>query len=512
MSDNQSSNKRIAKNTVTLSIRMIFLMLISLYTSRVILAALGISDYGIYNVVGGFVAMFGLISNSLSSSVSRFLTFELGTGDKVKLKKTFCSAVTIQITMALGILLLLEIIGVWYLNNRMTIDPERLQAANWVFQFSALVFCINIISVPYNASIIAHEKMSAFAYISILEAILKLGVCYLIQISRFDRLITYSFLLMLVAIMLRLIYGIYCKRHFEECTYRFYFDKVLFKKMFAFSGWNMIGATAGLLRTQGVNLLLNAFFGTFVNAARGVSLQVCSVVTNFAQNFIAAVNPQITKRYASGEFESCFELVISSSRFAIFLIYLLSLPILLETPTILGLWLVEVPEFSVIFIRLIFIYSMTESVSNTLITLMLATGNIRNYQIIVGGCQLLNLPFAYILLKIGMPPYITYYVSICIAFVCMFLRLVMLNRMVGFPIARFLKDAYCKILFVILCGSIIPVMVTYLFEEGSIRLLLTCFASLTSATISIFFVGCKREERIFVLTKVKSYLRNNGRR
>lgn len=274
MSDNQSNKKRIAKNTLLLYVRMLFLMVISLYTSRVILNALGVNDFGIYNVVGGVVAMFSILSGSLSAAISRFITFELGKKDEEGLKKVFSASVTIQLALSAIIVILIEAVGVWFLNEKMSIPANRMYAANWVLQFSVITFVINLISVPYNATIIAHERMSAFAYISIFEGVGKLAIAFLITLAPFDRLIFYSILMCSIAVAVRLVYGTYCKRHFVECTYHFRWDKELLKRMFGFAGWNFIGATSAILRDQGGNIILNLFFGPAVNAARGIANQV----------------------------------------------------------------------------------------------------------------------------------------------------------------------------------------------------------------------------------------------
>ena len=327
---NQTSdnNKRIAKNTLLLYFRMLFLMVISLFTSRITLQTLGVDNFGIYNVVGGIVAMFSIMSGSLSNAISRYITFELGKGDKKILKKVFSTAINVQIIMAVIIAVLIEIGGVWFLNYKMNIPDGRMVAANWVLQFSIISFVVNLISIPYNAAIIAHEKMSAFAYISIYEAVMKLVVVYLIVISPFDKLIVYSFLILLISLSLRLIYGVYCKRKFEECSYMFILDKPLLKKMTGFAGWNFLGAGSFLLMTQGVNMLLNMFFGVALNAARGIATQVENVVNQFTTNFGTAINPQITKSYAKGDYDYMHKLVFAGSKYSFFLVVVLCLPII----------------------------------------------------------------------------------------------------------------------------------------------------------------------------------------
>ena len=415
MTNSSSNNKRIAKNTLLLYIRMLFLMVVSLYTSRVVLNALGVEDFGIYNVVGGVVAMFSMLSGSLSAAITRFITYELGTGNRENLKKIFSSAVTIQIGLAVVIILLAEAVGVWFLNVKMNIPEERIVAANWVFQFSILTFSINLISVPYNASIIAHERMSAFAYISILEALGKLVIAFLITVSPMDRLIFYALLMCAVALLVRLVYGYYCKKHFEECTYHFLWDKELLKRMFGFAGWNFIGASSAVLRDQGGNVVINLFCGPVVNAARGIASQVNTAVHGFVSNFMTALNPQITKSYASGNRDYMMTLIFQGARLSFYMLLVLSLPIFVNTYYILTLWLKIVPEHTASFVQLILLFGLSESISNPLITAMLATGKIRNYQLVVGGLQLMNLPVSYILLRIGLFPEIVIVVAIILS-------------------------------------------------------------------------------------------------
>ena len=398
------NNKRIAKNTLLLYFRMLLLMLISLYTSRVILNALGVEDYGIYNVVGGVVTMFSMLSGSLSAAISRFITFELGTGDKEQLKKVFSSSITIQLVIALVIVIIAETVGAWFLNEKMVIPENRLTAANWCFQFSIITFAINLISVPYNASIIAHEKMSAFAYISILEALGKLTIAWLITINPIDRLVFFALMVAVLSVIIRIIYGSYCKHHFEECTYHFIYDHELLKRMFGFSGWNFIGASSAVLRNQGTDIILNLFFGPTVNAARGIAVKMDSVITHFVTNFMMALNPQITKSYANGDKEYMFKLMFKGARYSYYILLLLGLPVILNAHYILVLWLKLVPDHTVLFVQLILLLGLSECISHPLITAMLATGKIRNYQLVVGGLQLLNLPVACICLYFGAIP------------------------------------------------------------------------------------------------------------
>lgn len=503
MTKSSANSKRIAKNTLLLYFRMLFLMAVSLYTSRVVLNALGVEDFGIYNVVGGVVAMFSMLSGSLSAAITRFITYELGTGDRESLKRIFSSAVTIQIGLAVLIILLAEAIGVWFLNIKMNIPDARIVAANWVFQFSILTFAINLISVPYNASIIAHERMSAFAYISILEAIEKLAIAFLIVVSPMDKLIFYAILMCAVALIVRFAYGIYCKRNFEECTYHFIFDKDLLKRMFGFAGWNFIGATSAVLRDQGGNVVINLFCGPAVNAARGIAFQVNNAISGFATNFMTALNPQITKSYATGDRDYMMTLIFQGARLSFYMLLLLSLPVLFNTHYILKLWLKTVPEHAVLFVQLVLIFAMSESISNPLITAMLATGRIRNYQLAVGGLQLMNLPVSYILLRMNMLPEVVIVVAIVISQCCLAARLLMLRGMIRLSVRKYLKKVYINVFVVTVLASVLPFLFAGRLEESFMNFVLLSLVAVICTAVTIYYVGCNKTERQFVWNKLQ---------
>lgn len=509
MQDTSANNKRIAKNTMLLYMRMLFLMLISLYTSRVVLNSLGVDDYGIYNVVGGVVAMFSVLSGSLSGAISRFLTFELGTGNIENLKKVFSSSITIQLGLALFFILLAETIGLWFLNNKMQIPLERLGAANWCLQFSIITFAINLWSVPYNAAIIAHEEMSVFAYISILEGVGKLLIALCIAYNPFDRLVFYALLIALLSWIIRIVYTNYCKRHFEECTYHFIYDHNLLKRMFAFAGWSFFGAGSWQLMTQGVSLLLNVYFGVAVNAARGFANQVDMAIMQFVNNFTTAVNPQITKSYALGDKSYMFSLMYRGAKFSYFLVLFFAIPIICETDYILDLWLGIVPDHAVTFVRLALIVSMIQVLSNTMITAMLATGDIKKYQIIVGGLGMLVFPMAWLFFYLGLPPE-TAYLSTIIVFICQLLcRLKMLRDMIGLSPMDYLREVLLKIILVTVLASIIPVMITYMLDENFLRLVAVGLSSIICSVVCIWLIGLNCSERQFVIAtinKVKSKL------
>lgn len=498
------NNKRIAKNTLLLYFRMLFMMVVSLYTSRVILNALGVEDFGIYNVVGGVVAMFTVISGSLSAAISRFITYELGKGDLSKLNKIFSASVTIQLLLSLIIVVLIESVGVWFLNAKMTIPEDRIAAANWVLQFSIITFVINLISVPYNAAIIAHERMSAFAYISILEAICKLAIAFLIMISPMDKLVFYAILMCIVSLIVRYTYGHYCKKHFTECTYHFHWDKDILKKMFGFAGWNFIGASSAVLRDQGGNIVINLFYGPSVNAARGIASQVNSAVMGFVTNFMTALNPQITKSYASGDREYMMTLVYQGARLSFYMLLLLSLPILVNTHYILVIWLKLVPEHAVLFVQLILIFAMSESISNPLITAMLATGKIRNYQIVVGGLQMLNLPISYICLQLGAMPESVLIVAIVISQCCLAARLYMLRGLIGLSSIMYLKKVYFNVVMVTVVSVILPSLLAHSMSESFISFVFLSLVAIASAASTEFFIGCNKKERAFIINKVRS--------
>ncbi len=504
MSNTNQNSKRIAKNTLLLYVRMLFMMAVSLYTSRVVLQTLGVENFGIYNVVGGVVAMFSVISGSLSAAISRFITYELGKGDKDQLIRIFSSSVTIQLGLGLIILLLAEVIGVWFLNTKMTIPTDRMYAANWVFQLSILTFIINLISVPYNAAIIAHEKMSAFAYISILEVVAKLIIVYMLLWAPFDKLIFYAILMASVALIIRFVYGYYCKRHFEECTFHFIFDKELLKKMFSFAGWNFIGAASAVLRDQGGNIVINLFCGPAVNAARGIAYQVNNAITGFVSNFMMALNPQITKSYAAGDKEYMTTLMHQGARLSFYILLILSLPVIINTHYILTLWLNILPEHTTLFVQLVLIFAMSESISNPLITAMLATGKIRNYQIVVGGLQIMNLPISYILLRYGCIPETVLIVAICISQCCLAARLYMLKVMIGLSVHEYMNKVYFNVLSVTILSAIIPCIASFYLKETFISFIMICVISVICTFTVIYFVGCNEKERQFILSKIIS--------
>ena len=486
-----------------LYIRMFALMLVGLYTSRVVLAALGENDFGIYNVVGGVVAMFTVVSGALNSAIQRFITFELGKGPAAQTVKVYSTAVIIQLALALIIVTLAEPIGLWFIDNKMTIDPSRIPAARLVLHFSLLAFVVNLMSVPQMASITAHERMSAYAWIGILDGLLRLTVALLIAHSSADRLVMYAVLMAGVVLTVRVAYIVYCRINLPDCRFRLVFDSVLLKEMFSFAGWNFIGVTSGVLRDHGGNILVNLFSGPAVNAARGVAVQLNGAVQGFVTNFMTAVNPQITKSYASGDKEYMFSLVRRSSRLSFCLLYLIALPVIFNADYLLGIWLKEVPEHAPLFVQLFLIFALSESMSNPMITAMLATGDIRRYQLVVGGLQLLNLPVSYVFLRLGAMPEVTVMVAIAISQICLWARLMMLNKSTGFPILPFVSDVYVTLLMKVVCVTLVfPLMVNIVKPDGFAGFAVLAGTCVIVTLIAIWMLGLQPEERQWVKDKL----------
>lgn len=510
MNDFKADNKRIAKNTLLLYFRMILTMLVSLYTSRVVLDALGVSDYGIYSVVGGLVSMLSLISGSLTASISRYITYSLGEGEKKNIKNVFSTSVYSLLLISFLIVVLAESIGLWFLNNKMVIPEDRLFAARWLFQFSVLTFVINLISIPYNATIIAHEKMSIFAYVAIYESVIKLFIAFLIFISPIDRLVWYGLLLMVVALSVRLIYGWYCSVYFDECKVNLIIDKKLFKQMFGFAGWNFFGSGSYILMTQGVNMLLNIFFSVVVNAARGIAVQIEGAVTQFANNFIVAINPQLIKSYANGNYEHMYTLICKGAKYSYFLILLLSLPLLLEMDIVLALWLKTPPNYACSFARLTLIIALLSSLSNTLVTTMMATGNIKKYQLIVGGTGMLVFPLSYFAFRFGMSPLSSYYIQFFIFVFQLLFRLFLLKSMVGLSIFRYIREVLMRVILVSIFAVIVPISLHVLIDNMYLRFLLVIISSLFFTSIAIYLVGLEENEKRIFHAKVKVLIKKNS--
>lgn len=506
MQEISSNNKRIAKNTLLLYFRMLVTMAVSLYTSRVVLNILGVEDFGIYNVVGGIVAMFGFINGSMTSATQRYLTFELGQNNRAQLTKVFSTSLSIHGIISFLIIVLAETVGLWFLWNKMQIPADRMNAAFWVFQCSVAASVIMIMSVPYNAAIIAHERMSAFAYISIIEVSLKLLIVCFLRYFHTDKLILYAVLIVIVQFLIRLCYSWYCNRHFNETKYRWSWDKGLFKEMTGFASWNMFGSLAAITFTQGLNLLLNMFFGPVVNAARGIAVQAQTAIGQFSSNFQTALNPQITKSYATGDMEYMHGLIFRSAKFSFFLLLLLlSLPVLIETKAILTLWLKIVPDHTVVFLRIMLCTTWVYAVSNPLITAASATGKIKLYQSVVGGLLLLILPISYLCLRFGLPAYSVFIVHLVIEITAQFARLLMLKRMIKLSLREYFSKVVWCIFKVTAIALAVPLAVAYWQPGEGIWNLLTIFLICAiSTSMSVYWFGLTPGEKIYICSKVSS--------
>ena len=507
MSDTSSANKRIAKNTLVLYVRMLFTMGISLFTSRVILQTLGVEDYGISSVVGGVISMFTFINAAMVSSTQRYLNFELVRGDANQLRSVFSTSLQIHALIALAIIVLSETVGLWFLNEKLVIPEARMHAAMWVYQCSILSCAVSIMSTPYNAVIVAHEKMSAFAYISILDVSLKLLVVYLLVVLPFDKLIILSILNLLVQLFIRYIYTLYCHRHFPESYFQFRFNKTLFKEMFGFAGWSFWGNLAAILYTQGLNMMLNIFFGPIVNAARGIAVQVQSAVQQFVGGFQTALNPQITKNYASNNLPQMHSLMFRSARFSFLLLFFLSLPVLMETNFILTLWLKTVPDDAVIFTQIMICISLIYTTANPCIIANQATGKVKIYQMVVGGILLLILPISYVVLKLGAPAYSVFIVHFCIESLAQFSRMYMLRKLIHLPLWQYMKNIYIPIVSTVVIAIILPLVVRMQVAEGWLRFLAVGFTCVLSVGASSYFIGFTKQERVFFLDKSLRLLR-----
>lgn len=490
--------KRIAKNTMAMYIRMAVMMVIGLYTSRVVLNVLGVDDYGTYNVVGGVVSMFSLLTASMSASISRYLTFSLGKGDEEKLRRVFSVSLEVQLFLAVVVVLAVEAVGVWFLNTHMKIPDGRLVAANWVMQCTLISFVVDLLMVPYNASIISHERMNIYAYISIWDAVIKLLIVFALYLSPFDKLKTYAVLLLAVSTMTTVIYWLYCRRNFEECHFHVVKDKPLIKEMTSFAGWGMIGDGAWMLNTQGVNILMNMFFGVALNAARGVASTVDNVVQGFVRNFMVALNPQITKSYAAGDLDYMHRLIFMGSKYSYFLMLFFFIPISLETRTILTLWLKIVPDYAVVFTQLTLMSTMSLTLGNTMIPAVQATGKIRNYTIVMGLMALTNFPLTWVAFALGASPTWAYVIYFLIFFSMVFVRLHIVKRLVGLSVRAYVHNVLLKVARVTVIAYILPLGILFLQVDSILRLVEICLVSVISSLLTIYLIGLSDFERKYV--------------
>jgi len=489
-----------------LYIRMLLTMLVSLYTVRVVLKTLGVNDYGIYSVVGGVVEMFAFLSNTMASASERFFAYEIGKNNIVKLKQTFSLTMLIYGIMAIIILLIAETGGLWFLNHKMTIPPERLDAANWVFQFAILSFILTILTVPYNAIIIAREDMKFYAYVSIIEVGAKLGIVYMLYLFDVDKLKLYGFLILVTTFIITLISRTFCQRKYAESKFNYYWDKSMFKTLVSYSSWNLFGAITGVANNNGLNILLNIFFGPAVNAARAVAYRVSVVIASFSTNFYTAVTPQIVKSYAAGDINYLLSLVFNSSKYSFYLLLLISMPFLIELEFILKLWLGDVSSYMVIFTRLALIYALVNSLENPLTQTVRATGSIKWYQIIVGSFTLLLLPICYVFFKLKYPPETSFYILIAIYTLALFLRLYVLKKLIKFSINDYLSQVLLKVLIVTIVSASAPLLLKNYISSGVLQFFIVEFTTVVWLLITIYVLGLTSNERNTINEFVKKFL------
>lgn len=486
---------------------MFLIMGVQLFTVRLVLETLGSEDYGINNVVGGIVSMFSFLSGTMAVSSQRFFSYEIGVGNKLKLHRLFSMTIVIYFFIAIVVLLFAETFGLWFLNNKMILPKGRLFAANWVYQFSLLGFFLSMFQAPYDSIIIAREKMSVYAFVSILQAFLNLFIVYLLVISPYDKLISYSLMGCVVTIFITSLYKVYCIRNFEESHFSWYWNKSMFIELASYSGWNMFGSLAAISMNQGINILLNLFFGPVINAARGIAYQINTTINGFVQNFMMATRPQIVKYYAQGDIEAMLKLVFQSSKFSFYLLFIITLPMLFLMPELLKIWLKQVPEYTVLFSRIILITSLIDCISYSVMAAFQATGKIKLYQMLIGSMIIMNIPISYFFLENGYQPQTALYVVLCNVILCLGIRIILLKKLIPeLSIILFVE----KVLFPILLVSFSAFTILYLISDQFIffssdyrRILIMSFASLVINITLIILIGINNEERTYYQNFIK---------
>nr|WP_320039541.1 hypothetical protein [uncultured Bacteroides sp.] len=511
MSENNNvttNNKRIAKNTVALYCRMFLTIALQLYAVPIVLRTLGVDDYGLYSVIGGFTALFSFVGSSMASGAQRFFAFAIGEGNKDKMVSLFNTTLTIYNVMSLATIFIFEVIGIWFIEYKMQIPEGRTLAAHIVFQFSIISFIIGLISVPYNAVVIAHEKMDIFAYISIGSSLLKLLSVISLQFIGYDHLITYALLMLLVSIIERVFYQVYCHLKFEECKqYKWTFDGELGKNMLTYSGFNMIGAIAMVLRRQGLNILMNLFFGTLLNAAHAIASQISGIVEQFVSNLYVASRPQITKYYASGQIQQMWTLTFRSSVLAYYLVMMVAIAAIIEMPSVLNIWLTEVPQYTVNISRLFLVCLLMETATNQLIGVFQAMNQIKWYQIFSSSVLLLNVPVAYVILKFNSEdPLIPYYIQAIFSFFYVVSLLIVSKKVSGLNIKTFLSNVLFREILVTCIVMTSSYYFARMFSPSLIRIFATTIMVVVLSICSILVIGVDKNDRKILITMIKNKL------
>jgi Na+-driven multidrug efflux pump len=505
MTDN--SNKIIAKNTLLLYIRMLFMMAIGLFTSRVILTALGISDMGLMSVAGSVITMFTFLNATLTSGTQRFISYAIGENNAQRLRAVFKSAMTLHLLLAIIIFFLGETLGLWYVYNKLNVEPGRFQAAMWCYQLSIISTVVGMVQLPFNSALIAHEKMNIYAYMTIFDAVFKLLAAYLIQIVCFDRLIFYSILIFAAELLSTFLYNLYCRKHFKECSFSFGYDKGIFRNMLSFSGWNTLGCLAAMGQGTGVNLIINSFCGTVVNGARGIAFQANGWVTRFVENFMVALNPQIIKSYASGDIQMMSSLVINGARFGCYLFLLLGIPLFVEIEFVLKLWLGQCPEHTVAFMRIVMIETLFKTMGTPTVTAMHATGQMKLLNITVGSILLLIVPVSYVCFRLGLSPEQVLLINIIPWIVVPFIRVFLVKKYSQgkFPVGQYLYQVVLKTTAMALLMFVPIWLFSYYMQSYTdwIRFCAIFTSSLVFSAMVIYYIGLEQKYRILLVEKLK---------
>ena len=504
----QENNKRIAKNTLYLYFRMVVMILVSLYTSRIVLESLGVSDYGIYNVVGGVIGMLGYANSLLAGGISRFLTIGLGEGDINKLKSTFSTTLSISFISSALVLFLGETVGLWFVNTQMNIPAERMVAANWVYQCALTSSCLAIIQSPYTASVISHERMNVYAYMSLFDAMIKLLIVYLLVMFSYDKLITYTILLLFANILNIIIYRIYCLRQFHECrSLKLTLDKSLFKEMFSYNSWNMVGGLAGVLANHGINIIVNIFFGTVVNAARGIANQVQTLFNTLYGNFQMAANPQLIKYYAQKDMHGMHNLAINTSRYCGYLLLCAVVPTAVNIDGLLAIWLKEVPPYTADFSICCMIYSLSMAIDAPLGNSIHAVGRMKWPNLSTALVNMCVFPMTYIAFAFGGHPAWGYILHICSVLICTGIDLFMVKQFINFPVMRFVNSAILPVWGMLLLTLVIPIISRYYIGNGSLLATTCCCSiSLVATLLTIFFLGLTSYMRVKLVKKARAII------
>jgi O-antigen/teichoic acid export membrane protein len=486
---------RIAKNTLMLYFRQILLMLVSLYTVRVVLNTLGVEDYGIYNVVAGVVTMFGFLSNTMAAASQRYFSFAIGRGNSERLQQIFSLSLIIFALIVIMVLIIAETIGLWFVINKLTIAPERKEAALWVYQCSIVSFLFTILPAPYMAMIIANEDMNIYAYVSIVEAVLKLAVGFVLGYFAWDKLKLYGILMCGVPVINTAIYHIICVIKYRECKFRFYWDRALFKEIAGFVGWSMFGNLSGMFRGNAVTILLNQYFNPIIVVARNISMQINAAVISISNNFNIALEPQIVKHFSAGEKEQMYRLISRSAKTAYFLMFILAVPVMVEMQFLLSLWLTIVPPYTVVFARLVIIESLVSSLCFPIGSAAHASGEMRLYQGVLGIMHLVFFMITWLLLRLGLPAVSVFYVSIGAASVVSIIRLLIVRYLISYPLRMFFHEVIIPVFLVTLCSSVLPAMVYFILRESIFRFFITLITGVVIPCFFIYNFGLNEMER-----------------